>query len=407
MSILLHQSAVIFGINFSIADFFCIFILMVFLIKNQLYIPIAPFVFFLLVSFLVLATAVIFVPYKFHIFPDPLGIFSEYAKLIAIVVYFIIGYNLARENYTKSILKWYSYFGIMVGLLGILLTLFSIKVFSEILFYANIRYRGLMIDPNYFAVLQVSALVYISRQKTIKARYKMLTIILTAFSVLISGSKTGIVTLISYLSLRIIEYIFQTNKKIKSVGVQLLFLALLILLVPVFSNLFQSLVNSIAAIVPSFARVQYLFTDFSQAIAESGSGRDGTWGAAIEIIQLSPLFGTGIGTYTDIADKLFHLHTVAHNTFLQISAEWGIPLAFALFFYIFMNLGKVTFTHEHHSETNLILRDIVLILLIGSVAISLNNARLLWLFLGALIYSIDRGKTGIRSKEIHWERAEP
>ena len=138
--------------------------------------------------------------------------------------------------------------------------------------------------------------------------------------------------------------------------------------------------------------MQCSLCDFSGAISENGSGRDITWKVAIQVIQLSPVTGIGIGTYSHIAYQMFHSNNIAHNTFLQLSAEWGIPLAFMLFIYMFFTIGKATnFSISNDSEMNLILRDIIIILLIGSMAISLNNARVLWLILGALVFSL-KGK---------------
>jgi O-antigen ligase len=152
----------------------------------------------------------------------------------------------------------------------------------------------------------------------------------------------------------------------------------------------QNFLNGLTASIPALARIELLFTDFSSAFSENGSGRNITWKVALQLIQLSPVIGIGIGTYSNIAIELFHQSDISHNTFLQLSAEWGIPLAFIFFIYVFFILGSATFTRKPNWDHNLILRDIIIILLIGSMAISLNNARILWLVLGALVSSLNR-----------------
>jgi O-antigen ligase len=394
MSILLHQSNEVFGVNVSFADFFCTIIFMVFVYKKQLLIPVTPLMFFFIVSIVVLVTAVFYIPFKFMYYPNPIRIINDYIKLLAIFMYFIIGYNLSNLYFLEKTLKWYSLFGLLVGAAGVLLTFTNIHVFSQILFFGDTRFRGLMNDPNYFSVLHISALVYISRSKTIKARYKFLAFLITFLSVITTGSKTGIITLICYLTLRLIEYLFTSKKKLSVVVTQLFLVIIIVLITPITFNLIQNVLNQAAASIPSFARIHFLFTDFIDAISVSGSGRDATWKVALKVIQLSPLIGIGIGTYSNIASELFQFNNIAHNTFLQLSAEWGFPLTVVLFSYLFFTLGKVTISRIPNSETNLMLRDIILILLIGSMAISLNNARVLWLFMGALVSSIDRNKVG-------------
>lgn len=397
LAIFLHQSNVIFGVNFSFADLFCAIIFMSFAFKQQLSIPLASLLFFLTVSVLVIMTATFYVPYKFLVTPEPMRIINDYTKLIAIFIYFLIGYNLSRLHLMNHVVKWYAIFGIVIGMVGIVFTFLNIKLFSQILFFANTRFKGLMIDPNYFSVLQISVLAYFTRIKMIKAEYKYLSIIITTLAVFASGSKTGIITLFCYLALRIIEYVFTSKKKLGVIITQFFLIAAVILLAP----LLISFLSEIALNIPSFARIQYLFTDFGQSISESGSGRDAVWGAAIEIIQQSPFIGTGIGTYSEIGFQLFRVNNVAHNTFLQLCAEWGLPLAICLFSYIFLSIGKITNDRKRNSEMNVILRDMMVILLIGSVAISLNNARVLWLFFGALIAALHKYPTNKEREGMH------
>lgn len=365
---------------------------MVLIINNQLYLPIIPLLYFLVVSSVVILTAVFYLPIVYMIDPNTTSIMGDYLKLLAIFAYFIIGYNLRQLDLLDSTVKWYSLFGMLIGITGIMLTFFNIRIFMDLLFLAGTRFRGLMIDPNYYSVLQITSLVYFTRIENIKPRFKFFVVVIIVLSVFLSGSKTGVVTLGCYFIFRLLDYLFSSRKKISVVVLQLFLFALLVFLVPIAIYLFQALLTSITSFFPSFGRVSFLLTDFSAAISEDGSGREETWLTALNVIQLSPVIGIGIGTYTALVSEIYHFNSVAHNTFLQLSAEWGIPLAFTLFTYIFFLIGKVTLFPRDSSEMTLILRDIMLILLIGSMAISLNNARMLWLFLGALVFALNKQK---------------
>lgn len=394
MSTLLHQSSVIFGVNLSLADIFCCTILILLIIKKQLFMPITPMLYFIFLSLIVLITTIYYVPNKFMYYPDLFRVMSEYIKLIAIFTYFIIGYNLSKINQIEKIVKWYSIIGIFLGLIAILFTVFNIGIFSSVLFFGDMRFRGLMNDPNYFSVLQVTSLVYFSRIKEIKVRYKFLAILITVLSVITSGSKTGIITLSFYLAIRIVEYIFNQKKKIKTIFSQVFF----ILTLPIIIIMFPKFELDIVSSIPSFARIQLLFTDFNAALSEDGSGRELTLKAALDLIQESPFIGVGISTYTNITSMKYSVDNLAHNTFLQLAAEWGIPLTVALFIFIFLNLLKAKTLSISNPEIAMILRDIIIILLVGSLAISLNNARVLWLFLGALFYLNRQNKAKWKGK---------
>ncbi|PKR85553.1 hypothetical protein CWO92_07520 [Heyndrickxia camelliae] len=388
MAILLHQSQVLFGINLSFSDIFCFVLILIMMINKEASLPVAPMIFFLIVSIIVLLSAVFFIPSIVMYNPSAISIVNDYLKLVAIFIYFITGYNLVKKRLVIKTIKWFSVSGILIGALGGVFTLFHIHFFTNLLYFDSTRFRGLMIDPNYFSVLQISAFVYFSRSE-MKMRYKVAAFFLFIFSVLISGSKTGILTFIGYLAFRLCEYIFKKRKKMHVIGGQLIVVGCLLVCIPVVLTSLDFIFQYLSKVVPSFSRIQLLFTDFSGAFSENGSGRTVTWEVALRLIQLSPVIGIGIGTYSNVANELFYENHISHNTFLQLSSEWGLPLAFIFFLYVLTVLWKAT-TSGGSNNTNSILRDIIIILLLGSLAISLNNARILWLVLGALVSSLER-----------------
>ncbi|MFE1242849.1 O-antigen ligase family protein [Fictibacillus sp. NPDC058756] len=388
IAIFLNQSTIINGANISFADLFCVITLLFLLLNNKLLFPIKPTLFFLLLSVIILFTSTFYVPVAFEYYPSTGNIFINYLKLLIIFSYFIVGYNVPNHYYMEKTVKWYSLTALAIGTLGILLTTLNINFLTETLFLGTTRFKGLMNDPNYYAIIQVSAIAYFSRTKNAGKLMSKIAVFFIILSIFISGSKTGFITVFCYFIFRLVENIFKARKKINKIiiNISLLIPILLIVIYAVFN--LNSLLETIANIFPAFSRVQQLLIDFDNSVSENGSSRNSAWMAAIEIIKLSPIIGIGIGTYLGISEKMFNINVIAHNTYLQLFTEWGIVLSTILFMYIFFLIGKITFKKNIGTELNCTLRDILIVFLIGSLAISLNNARMVWFFLGMLLISL-------------------
>lgn len=390
MALLLNQTNYIFGINFSFADFLCMILFFILLISKKALMPIYPMLFFLLISILVLFTAVFYVPNKFEFSPNLIDVMSNYIKLVASFTYFVVGNNLARLDCTKKTIKWFSIGALTMGIIASVFTVFNIKLFSNLLYDSGIRFKGFMGDPNYFSILQICAIAYFSNVNKIKNSLRYIFIFFLLLSILVSGSKTGVITLIMYLLvLKPIDNILNINIKYRTIILRILFIILIIFMIPLLSYKFDSLLIYVSDRIPALKRITVIFTDFNNAVSGSGSGRNQTWSIALKMIELSPLIGIGVGTYTGLSNQIWNVNTVAHNTYLQLSVEWGLPLVVILFLYIFIIVSKVSFIKDKRTEQNIILRDMMFAFLIGSLAISLNNARMFWLFLGAFVYEID------------------
>lgn len=392
MGIFLNQSSIIFGVNFSFADVFCCIALLILIFKNRLLIPYAPVMFFFLVSISVILTAAFFVPINFSYTPELQNIIRDYIKLLAIFMYFVVGYSIASTRLIDQMLRKYSMFALFIAIIGAFFMIFNIKTFSWIIFYGGIRLKGLMNDPNYFSILQLSALIYFIRNKSTSVWVKGFSVLFIVISVLASGSKTGLITLFCYALFRLVEYLIKSKGKRDILMLQVSFVVLLLLIISIAFGLVQNLIQHMATIIPGFARMENIFTDFSAAVSEGGSARNAVWGRALKMIKLSPIVGIGIGTYSGVAERLFGTGSIAHNTYLQLFAEWGIPLASIFFCYIFHIIGRLKFSEKPNDKMNLILRDMIIIFLIGSFGISLNNARLFWSLLGAFLLNIHNNK---------------
>ncbi len=397
LSIFLNQQKQLLGYNISISDFVAILLVLIYIFNAKLVIPRKGFFFFLGVSIITLSTAFFISPHRFNYVPNPNEIINNYIKLCSSFLYFLLGYNLFKERLIYVVYRWYSLGAITLGIIGIFMFFFKISIFPRQYFFQGPRYIGLMNDPNYFAVIQCTALVYFIRNKNIKKITLFMSYLVIFLSVVISSSKTGMLVFISYtIAIFIKNMLWNKNKK--QIIRNFVIIAIIIVFLPSLSALMMKIIKYISTKYWSFRRVAVLFYDFNSAISEGGSGRDVTWAAALDIIKVSPLLGVGIGSYLEIMGNLQRVKLLAHNIYLQIFAEWGLILGSILFFYIFYLIFKYTFLNyskdsDHSKDLNqqknnynqkLILRDIILILMIGSLSLSLNNARMFWIFFGAL-----------------------
>jgi O-antigen ligase len=341
----------------------------------------------LAVSTLLIYTTGFYVPNKFEIDIKLLKALTNYIKLLAIFSYFILGYNLARLKLLSNSVRYFALGSFIMGLIACIYIL-EPSILPQSLFYRGIRYQGLMNDPNNFAVLQITAIAFFINSNDISGLYKYIGLAIIGLSVLISGSKTGMLTLIILFILKLVESMSTRTYKFKALLIKLTVLILAIFMTTFISTRFESLLQQISNYIPVFSRVSVIFTDFNAAISDGGSVRNKTWNVALEIIKLSPIMGIGLGNYTKISRQMWDYGKLAHSTYLQLAVEWGMPFAMVFFLYVFYLILKVSFKKTVRTEKVIILRDITIVFLISSVALSLNNARLFWLVLGGLISTL-------------------
>src|SRR5699024_534457 len=154
--------------------------------------------------------------------------------------------------------------------------------------------------PNYYAVIQISTMPYFLKNNNIKFPIKIIIYIFYFIFILMSGSKTGLIVLLSYTILLFLEILVVKKKsKVKYIG-YILAIVILMLLFPVIKNYAFFLKGKLIQIFPISERVLLLFENFNVATSEGGSLRNEVWLNAINIFKLSPLFGVGVGTYSNI-----------------------------------------------------------------------------------------------------------
>jgi len=277
MGIALNQSSVLRGINFSFADLILSVIVIHLILRRMLVFPFKPLLFFLAISVMTIFSATLLVPSRFPYNPEPLRILNDYTKLLAVFLYFLVGYNLERMERGHKILKWFTIASCAIGLLAFLP--FMRSRISH-LYFGSDRYRGLMNDPNYFSVLQSCAIAYVlGTQRHVLKKYVALFIL--AGSILMSGSKTGVVTLGVYLCLKLMEPLFQRKYKLGHVILRLGTVSLVLVLAPILFGKGDDILNYMVTLIPQFERVAVLFRNFGLAMSGGGSSRDITWQTGI------------------------------------------------------------------------------------------------------------------------------
>ncbi|MBO1769487.1 O-antigen ligase [Agrococcus sp. TF02-05] len=382
----LNHSAVVAGINLSAADPFLILLITALALSGTLFVPRAVAIFFCFLAGSTTLAATFITPSTFGVVPDATAIIADLVKLAVCFAYLACGVSLALAGIHTEALKWFAVGAVVVAALGIAMEASGIRILGDATYYAGVRYKGLMVDPNYWAVLSAAAVAYFARSAAFPARIRIAAIAILGLAILLSGSKTGLIVLVVFFLLFAIELSFRARNKAAAVLLTAGALALAMFWQPILAAV-TDLVRSFVEAIPQLSRVIVLLEDPIGAIAEDGSGRFDTWASSIEIVQASPILGVGAGSYSKVSTELFGRGTLAHNTYLQMAAEWGLLLAVVFFAWLFLVLARASSDgwKESPSSDTLVLRDMTFVFLVGSISLSLNNARMFWFFLGMLL----------------------
>lgn len=383
--VFLHQAMVTPLGNLSIADFILIIFGIYILISKKIVLTKVHIIFTLFFFIYIFITTAFLSPFFFNITLDS-SFIGGISKLIVLFLYFFVGNCLAKNYGVDRLIFVYSNVAVVIGVIGIIHSIFPIPFFNDIFFVFGTRFNGFMNDPNYFAVLQVTAIPYFVKNISSKKTSSFFSIAILIFSILLSGSKTGVLTLGVYFLFLIIQNLFFRDVKIsqKKIIRDVIIIGIILLGVIIIVENFEPILSWINLKFPSTTRITTLFTDFESAISSEGSTRDLAWENGIKIIKASPLFGVGIADYSKISSKYLGSGVVAHNTYIQLAAEWGLPLMLLFFSGIFILIINIMLSKKNVVSLN-ILKDIIIIFLIGSMGISLNNARFFWLILGSIL----------------------
>lgn len=215
MALLLNQSNVVLGINISLSDFFLLLLICILPLVKDIRLPFPFFIFGLVLTCSLIFTSFVLNEIHFGISASPGYFFRDYIKLLTVFLYFIVGYNLSTMGLFKDIVKWFSIGSLILGILSIIYTLISPPFLQELLYFGGNRFRGLMNDPNYFSVIQSTAIMYFLSNSNIRRKYRILALLILCFSIITSGSKTGIILLIFMCMYKLTQYFFSKKKTSK------------------------------------------------------------------------------------------------------------------------------------------------------------------------------------------------
>ncbi|UJF15391.1 O-antigen ligase family protein [Jeotgalibaca sp. MA1X17-3] len=386
LGIFLNQSNVMFGFNLSLADITIVMILLLLLMNQLLDLPARTFALFFLFSFFLLMNSILHIPGIHQIEIGRKDLLKDYFKLFVSLLYFSVGIQVAKIKLTEHLLKWFLIASTLIGLIGISLFFIRIPSLSDKMLYMGSRLTGFMNDPNYFAVIQCAALAVVLRIKTKQPWLKYASIVILILSIFSSGSKTGFVTLFCLFLIKVIHSVKEGKLKGINLFYILLALSILLLFSPFILQLLLSALDLVAQRFPIFSRVQMLLTDFEQAVSGGGSSRNIQWETGIQLIKTHPITGVGIGqNYLRLAGLITEDANIAHNTFITMAAEWGLPITSVLLIY----MGKVFFSpvaDKRNEQWSLTVKEMFFTFLIGSMAVSFNYSRIFWLLLGMMVF---------------------
>ena len=386
-AIVLNSSGHLLGFNLSLADPLIVVLLGVLLVTHNLLVPPRVLVFFVTVVVVTLGAATFVTPALFGVGLSGSSIVGDLVKMTTSLLFVVCGYSVAALGLTQTALRWFAWGAGTVALAGVAFSALGVRTFDDALYYAGSRFSGLMADPNYYAVLACAAIAYFVRSSRPRAAVRVLVIVILSVSIVLSGSKTGVLALALLAVLMLIEHALAVKR---SPGLALSLLGMTVAIALLWGNVVEfvtGLADQYGERVPQLVRLAALLGDAAGAASADGSSRVGAWDNAIEIIQSSPILGIGIGSYSSVGTELTGTQALAHNTYLQLAAEWGIPLAVLFFAWLALLLIRTSLVAYKTADTTILtLRDTILVLLIGSISLSLNNARMFWFFLGMMIF---------------------
>lgn len=390
IGVLLNQSDVLFGINISLADFITVLFIAALINYNLFHVSSTHVLVFLLFSVVIFINAVFVIPNVYHIPIAAESVLTDYIKVLVSFLYFLVGYLIAKNNLSRPLFKWFAIAAAAIGFLGIIFSLVPVPQMAELLFYEQVRLKGLMNDPNYFSVIQCSAIAIMLRYKPISSAVKISSIAILILSIFSSGSKTGFLTLGCVLMFIVFNNFLEGKIEVKKLISFLLFLFVVFTFLPNLQTILSGFLEIVSDKFPVFSRVELLLTDFDQAVTANGSGREEQWVIAMDLIQEFPLLGVGnTANYLTVVQGMSPMGNLAHNTYLQMAGEWGIPVTLFMAYYI-TRVFLIPVSKNENKQIHLMTKEMLAAFLVSSLSLSFNNSRIFWLLLGmAVWYSIE------------------
>lgn len=402
---LLNQSDVLFGMNISLADFFIVLFIGALINYNLFHISSTHILVFLLFSVVIFINAVFVIPNLYQIPVYAGAVLTDYIKVVVSFLYFLVGYLIAKNGLSQTLFKWFAIAAVILGCLGIIFSLVPIPQMVDLLFYEQVRLKGLMNDPNYFSVIQCAAIAILLRYKPLPSLFKIGSISILILSIFSSGSKTGFLTLGCLLVFWMFNTFLEGKIEVRKLIFNLICLFVVFFFLPNIQAILSSFLEMISDKFPVFSRVELLLTDFDQAVTANGSGREEQWVIAMDLIQEFPLLGVGnTANYLTVVQGMSPMGNLAHNTYLQMAGEWGIPITLFMMYYI-TRVFFISVSKGKNKQVHLTTKEMLVAFLVSSLSLSFNNSRIFWLLLGmAVWYSVELKEKTTQQKQTDEEQ---
>lgn len=368
------------GINFSISDIILVILLIKLAKRQQIHVPIKLFVFIIILFSVSLFNTI------FLIRPDiemPLIFISflmEFVKVGIGVSYFLIAFSLCRYYEMKTVFRGFVYGTTLISLVAVISSIFHVALFNKYFFYeGSSRFVGLFSDPNYFAIVStaVIALLAFDFNNKLDVKFKKIYMLIILIAILFSGSKTGLILLMVIITSKFVFTLRVNNMKTL---IQLFSLIITMLILYLNKELIINKMNELSYEYPVLKRLVMVFTDTETALSGNGSNRANSWNLGLGLIERYPFLGVGIGNYSDTLYYHTGFRGLSHNSYIQVAAEWGLPLMFIFYSQVFINMFIVI------KRKYLAIASAMGIILIGSMSVSLNNSRVFWFLFGVIYY---------------------
>ncbi|NGW45488.1 O-antigen ligase domain-containing protein, partial [Staphylococcus aureus] len=157
LAVFIQQSSVIAGVNVSIADFITLLILVYLLFFANHLLKANHFLQFFIILYtyrMIITLCLLF--FDDLIFITVKEVLASTVKYAFVVIYFYLGMIIFKlGNSKKVIVTSYIISSVTIGLFCIIAGLNKSPLLMKLLYFDEIRSKGLMNDPNYFAMTQI------------------------------------------------------------------------------------------------------------------------------------------------------------------------------------------------------------------------------------------------------------
>ncbi|KRM78503.1 hypothetical protein FC84_GL000760 [Lapidilactobacillus dextrinicus DSM 20335] len=303
---------------------------------------------------------------------------SAIIKYLIIIIYFFIAQQLPFSA-IKTIFRAFVNFNVLIAVIGIISTLAGLQGTLPFMYYSAERFFGFMNDPNYFSLVQAMS-VCILIASDIKFKHSNILSILLISSMLLSGSKTSVVVVIVLTTIILIKYFINNLNTLYRVFLGLIPIICLIIVIYFTKQFWIPYAQNLGEILGQSPLVQRLMSLFDpNALDSGGSGRTILWEIGLKIIDAVHGIGVGMTSYLSVSQILFNVSVLSHNTFLQLMAQWGVPLASIFLIWLILRVIYNLHVSVKFSKT---LALMVATIFIYFIALSLNNSPLVWFVFG-------------------------